>query len=96
MDKKLEKKIRFRNYKPHDDSLQKQCVETTSIRECVQNSIEKCLSEFTGDVNEINIVPNKSNWDLKSQAASKIAKLEKKTHRAIVQILQESLGDEIA
>eukprot|EP01041_Mallomonas_annulata_P007124 gene7124-14492_t len=43
---------------------------------------------------ELNIVPKKPNWDLKNQISKSLEKLQRRTQRAIVEILQEKLEDE--
>jgi coiled-coil domain-containing protein 12 len=59
-----------------------------TIIENREDPIEKELKEITKE-DEINIVPKKPNWDLKSQIASKLDKLSRRTHRAIIEILRE-------
>ncbi len=36
-----------------------------------------------------NIAPKKANWDLKREVAPKLDKLERRTQRALVEIMQE-------
>ena len=45
---------------------------------------------------ELNVVPKKPNWDLKSQVSGKLEKLRKRTQRAIVEILREKITSETA
>ena len=40
---------------------------------------------------ELNIVPKKPNWDLKNQISGNLKKLQKRTQRAIVEILREKI-----
>mmetsp|Transcript_22752 Transcript_22752/g.31187 ORF Transcript_22752/g.31187 Transcript_22752/m.31187 type:complete len:142 (+) Transcript_22752:24-449(+) len=95
------KSIKFRNYKPYDSSL------ITKVAEFDKNPKEENKSIIVTDIikeelsnmnkdDELNIVPKKLNWDLKSQVSSKIARLEKRTQRAIVEILREKLTTEAA
>ena len=44
----------------------------------------------------IDLAPKKINWDLKRDIADKIAKLERRTQKAIVKILKERLESEAA
>ena len=37
----------------------------------------------------INVAPKKANWDLRRDVAKKLEKLERRTHRAMVTIMQE-------
>lgn len=93
------KKIKFRNYQPHDASLN---VPVTvelllqPIQESQKNNIVDILKselEQTREV-EVNIIPRKSNWDLKEQVAGKLDKLKRRTQRAIVDILKEKIAAE--
>jgi coiled-coil domain-containing protein 12 len=43
---------------------------------------------------ELNIVPKKPNWDLKSQVETRLEKLKRKTQKVIVEILREKLAAE--
>jgi coiled-coil domain-containing protein 12 len=40
---------------------------------------------------EVNIAPRKANWDLKQQIEKKMEKLNRRTQRAIVDILREKM-----
>lgn len=44
--------------------------------------------------NELNIVPQKANWDLKNGIADKLEKLKKKTQKAIVDLLRDKINEE--
>ena len=44
---------------------------------------------------DINIVPKKPNWDLKSQVSGKLERLRNRTQKAIVEILREKLAGDI-
>ena len=37
----------------------------------------------------INVAPKKANWDLRRDVAKKLEKLERRTQRALVAIMQE-------
>ena len=39
--------------------------------------------------NIINVAPKKANWDLRRDVAKKLEKLERRTQRALVAIMQE-------
>ena len=45
---------------------------------------------------DLNIVPKKPNWDLKSQVEDRIQKLKRRTQRAIVDLLREKLAADAA
>ena len=45
---------------------------------------------------DLNIVPKKPNWDLKSQVEDRIQKLNRRTQRAVVDLLREKLAADAA
>jgi coiled-coil domain-containing protein 12 len=53
--------------------------------------IKRELAQYNDE--ELNIVPKKPNWDLKSQIEEKMNKLKRKTQKAIVEILREKLAE---
>ena len=93
--------IKFKNYKPYDSSLAVQ--EPAKISALVENEdmtekkkeetdiIKRELAQYNDE--ELNIVPKKANWDLKSQIEDRMNKLKRKTQRAIVDILREKLAE---
>ena len=94
--------IRFKNYKPYDSSLTvKEAVvrEDTLIAVEVPSSLTRPetdlikieLAQYNEE--ELNVVPKKANWDLKSQIDEKLNRLKRKTQRAIVDILREKLAE---
>ena len=44
--------------------------------------------------NELNIVPQKANWDLKNGISDKLDKLKKRTQRSIVDLLRDKITEE--
>lgn len=97
-----ESAIRFKNYKPYDSSLiVQQHEKSTAIGENVEvidntkkeetDIIKRELAQYNEE--ELNIVPKKANWDLKSQIEDRMNKLKRKTQRAIVDILREKLAE---
>lgn len=50
---------------------------------------------FQGDV-LLNVVPKKANWDLRRDVEKKLAKLERRTQRALVQLMQEQQREQLA
>lgn len=59
----------------------------------VHNGSSKATS---GEANVSSMAPKKLNWDLKRDIRSKLARLEKRTQRAIVEMLKERLEKEAA
>jgi coiled-coil domain-containing protein 12 len=102
-----EKKIKFRNYQPYDNSLKKAAKDTEQVNMAASttvatellvgshaevDAIKKELQQFQD--NELNIMPKKPNWDLKVQVEGKLQKLKNRTQKAIVEILREKLAAE--
>ena len=100
------KAITFRNYKPYDASLLAKAVDPRAKSEAavmvqkvaaVVASTEDILHAelaLVSQDDELNIVPKKPNWDLKSQVAAKMDKLARRTQRAVVEILREKMAAE--
>lgn len=40
----------------------------------------------------VNVAPKKANWDLKRDIQAKLDKLERRTQRAIIEIMREQVG----
>ncbi len=53
------------------------------------------VSALQGDV-LLNVVPKKANWDLRRDVEKKLAKLERRTQRALVQLMQEQQREQLA
>ncbi|KAJ1387412.1 mRNA splicing factor [Ochromonadaceae sp. CCMP2298] len=99
------KKIKFRNYQPYDGSLKKKAaavaektndstVSELVVPVSVETDVIKLeLQKYTEA--ELNIMPKKPNWDLKSQVEGKLLKLKKRTQKAIVEILREKLAADV-
>ena len=91
--------IRFKNYKPYDSSLVAkektkeiiEEVEAPDAKKVETDILKRELAQYNEE--ELNIVPKKANWDLKSQIEGRMNKLKRKTERAIVDILREKLAE---
>ena len=70
----------------------------------VKNDINDIVIETSNDIikdelakmnsDELNIVPQKVNWDLKNGINDKVNKLKKRTQKAIVDILRDKINQE--
>lgn len=60
----------------------------TKPKSILEEELEKAEME------EINLVPKKVNADLKQQVAARLEKLNRRTQKAIVEILREKLSAE--
>lgn len=50
-------------------------------------------SQEAQDEDELNIAPRKVNWDLKRDIEEKLRKLDRRTQRAIVEIIRERMEE---
>lgn len=83
-----------------ESSLKKRRLEETSTN---TTSLAEALAEAQNDIAKgpgaseetvTDMAPKKLNWDLKRDIESKLAKLERRTQRAIVELLKERLSKE--
>ena len=83
-------KLVFRNYEPKDDRIKHEKVEATHVKgkEAPVLDVERAIGR---DVSEViaNVAPKKPCWDLRKEIAGKLAKLERRTQRAIVELAVE-------
>ena len=98
------KRIKFRNYVPHDEKLLSKRIEENndnavgidtivSPSELLKQEIEAAL-KVKDDEEAAIIAPKKPNWDLKNQVAERLEKLQRRTQRAIVDLLREKIAKE--
>lgn len=117
--------LSFRNYAPHDDSLEKKNQDegeeespskrsrmndgnpnlssspsSSVLQEALlQAKQELAASSIKGKITKVEetvATPKKINWDLKRDIQDKMKKLEKRTQKAIVEMLKERLEKEAA
>ncbi|KAG0602098.1 hypothetical protein M758_11G160200 [Ceratodon purpureus] len=81
--------MRFRNYFPRDSDLQK-AKHPPPVIPRFEDPVTVEPLQVTGAEDPIvSIAPKKPNWDLRRDVAKKLEKLEKRTHRAIVELMNE-------
>ncbi|KAM9308861.1 coiled-coil domain-containing protein 12 [Gastrophryne carolinensis] len=89
------RELKLRNYTPQDDSLKVRQVpqaKPVSVEEKVQEQLEAAKPEpIIEEVDLTNLAPRKPDWDLKRDVAKKLEKLEKRTQRAIAELIRERL-----
>nr|CAG4642954.1 EOG090X0KZ2 [Evadne anonyx] len=85
----------FRSYKPLDEELQK-----STLAKATPEVIDELVTDELGQAKQApvleeidlsNLAPRKPDWDLKRVSAKKLAKLEKRTQRAIAMLIRERL-----
>jgi len=88
----------FRSYKPADEDLQDLAIPEPQIEEITDKVKDDLENEHKGVVMEsldfTNLAPKKPDWDLKRAIAPKLEKLEKRTQKAIAELIRERLKKE--
>ncbi|XP_070585717.1 coiled-coil domain-containing protein 12 [Erythrolamprus reginae] len=97
------KDLKLRNYTPEDVELKERVVpnaKPASVEDKVKEQLEAAKPELIiEEVDLANLAPRKPDWDLKRDVAKKLEKLEKRTQRAIAELIRERLRgqeDELA
>ncbi|EFA75691.1 mRNA splicing factor [Heterostelium album PN500] len=99
---KLEQKhkgLKFRNYVPRDISLTQYRLPKSKVPPVVEELLEKLKilessAESQQSEESISFLPKKANWDLKRDVEKKLSKLDKKTNRAIYDLIKQKLDAE--
>jgi coiled-coil domain-containing protein 12 len=99
------KRMKFRNYAPHDSSLaakegdsqneeEKRSQEKRSSSGNTKEEVDiiKVKLQEAEEIEEDVTAPKKPHYDLKAQLEPKLSKLKKRTTRAIVDMLREKLS----
>merc|ERR1711990_21327 len=88
----------FRSYKPLAPELQESAFDQADphlIEEKIQDSLEAGhQTTMIEELDIINLAPRKPDWDLKRDIAKKLEKLERRTARAIGEVIRERLRAE--
>jgi len=91
------KMIKFRNYAPKDEQLKTKKLEKikpTDVTEEISEHLEKAKPDkLFEEVDLATLAPRKPDWDLKRDLAKKLDKLEKRTQKAIIELIRERLQD---
>ncbi|XP_056661165.1 coiled-coil domain-containing protein 12 isoform X1 [Monodelphis domestica] len=87
------RELKLRNYVPEDEELKKRKVpqaKPASVEEKVKDQLEAAKPEpIIEEVDLANLAPRKPDWDLKRDVAKKLEKLEKRTQRAIAELIRK-------
>uniref|UniRef100_A0A336KK58 CSON011392 protein n=1 Tax=Culicoides sonorensis TaxID=179676 RepID=A0A336KK58_CULSO len=85
----------FRNYKPDNEEALKQVAETVeigSVEKQVEEQIEAMKQPIVVDEIDIsNLAPRKIDWDLKRDVAKKLQVLERRTQKAIAELIRDRM-----
>eukprot|EP00741_Cyanophora_paradoxa_P023510 tig00021589_g22712.t1 len=90
--------VRFRNYAPRNPELKELKLPRPELSS-VEEQIKKATQHHTASLQEtneslINVATKKPNWDLKRDVAKRLEKLQKRTQRAILELIEEKLKAE--
>ncbi|XP_059046110.1 coiled-coil domain-containing protein 12 [Achroia grisella] len=88
-------KPKFRSYKPQDETLQEsklEDAEPTAVEDEVKDLLEAGKEKVVlQDLDISSLAPRKPDWDLKRDVAKKLEKLERRTQKAIAELIWERL-----
>lgn len=87
--------MKLRNYTPEDEELKERQVpkaKPASVEDKVKDQLEAANPEpIIEEVDLANLAPRKPDWDLKRDVAKKLEKLERRTQRAIAELIRDRL-----
>ena len=88
----------FRSYKPQSETLQENVVDSEEIGEITDKVKDELDNQDQGVVMDkldfSNLAPRKPDWDLKRDIAPKLEKLERRTQKAIAELIRDRLKEE--
>ncbi|XP_041797584.1 coiled-coil domain-containing protein 12 [Chelmon rostratus] len=89
------RELKLRNYTPEDEELKTRQVpkaKPASVEDKVKDQLEAAHPEpIIEEVDLANLAPRKPDWDLKRDVAKKLEKLERRTQRAIAELIRDRL-----
>ncbi|XP_066994857.2 coiled-coil domain-containing protein 12 [Anabrus simplex] len=88
-------KPKFRSYRPQDDTLKENVLPEAApgdVETEVKDQLEAASSRVViEDLDITNLAPRKPDWDLKRDVAKKLERLERRTQKAIAELIRERL-----
>lgn len=88
-------KPKFRSYKPADDTLKENTLPAAKpgdVEAEVKDQLDAANTKVVIEELDLsNLAPRKPDWDLKRDVAKKLERLEKRTQRAIAELIRERL-----
>ncbi|KAI3797277.1 hypothetical protein L1987_32533 [Smallanthus sonchifolius] len=98
-DEEKDVNVKFRNYLPHDKELQEGKLAPPKLPKFEDPVASEPPVEEKKEDPFLNIAPKKPNWDLRRDVQKKLDKLEKRTQKAIFQLMEQQekekqLGEE--
>ncbi|XP_059621070.1 coiled-coil domain-containing protein 12 [Phlebotomus argentipes] len=87
-----ENKKLFRNYESEDPDIVTERAEPGCVENEVKGQLESMKTPIVIDEIDIaNLAPRKPDWDLKRDVAKKLEVLERRTQKAIAELIRERL-----
>lgn len=81
--------MKFRNYLPHDKQLQEGKLAAPVLPKFEDPVAILPVPEEEKEDPFVNIAPKKPNWDLRRDVQKKLDKLEKRTQKAMFQLVEQ-------
>ncbi|PSS08336.1 Coiled-coil domain-containing protein [Actinidia chinensis var. chinensis] len=81
--------MKFRNYLPHDKQLQEGKLAPPVLPKFEDPVAIVPVPEEKKEDPFVNIAPKKPNWDLRRDVQKKLDKLERRTQKAIFQLMEQ-------
>ncbi|KAI3797040.1 hypothetical protein L1987_39730 [Smallanthus sonchifolius] len=88
-DEEKDVNVKFRNYLPHDKELQEGKLAPPKLPKFEDPVASEPPVEEKKEDPFLNIAPKKPNWDLRRDVQKKLDKLEKRTQKAIFQLMEQ-------
>ncbi|DBB03435.1 TPA: hypothetical protein ACH3X3_010793 [Trebouxia sp. C0006] len=79
--------LKFRNYTVRDDKITHEKTAVANPPKYEQPVVEADV-DVEGEELLLSVAPKKPNWDLRRDVEPKLAKLERRTQRAMIQLMQ--------
>lgn len=79
--------LKFRNYTVKDEKITHEKTDVANPPKYEQPVAEPDV-DIEGEELLLSVAPKKPNWDLRRDVEPKLAKLERRTQRAMIQIMQ--------
>ncbi|KAI8078694.1 mRNA splicing factor [Halteromyces radiatus] len=98
------KDLTFRSYTPSDENLKQLVniatpdnIKTTVESETKQipiQTLQEAAEKEKEEVDLFNLAPKKANWDLRRDVEKKLEKLDRRTQRAVLELIRQRLTSE--
>ncbi|CAI5490567.1 unnamed protein product, partial [Closterium sp. Naga37s-1] len=79
--------VRFRSYLPRDDQLMERKLPPAQLPKFQEPTAAQPLFLDPNEDPVTAIAPRKPNWDLRRDVAKRLAKLERRTQRAMIELM---------